>query len=191
MISVPDVGIILFPSPRARAYLQAMEKVGICPEHALLVEREYLPWLLTSPDIKERFFDLERNEKDVIEAMGIDHSSVTAESINDPSILDSLKKRPQKTFIYTGGGIAKKEVLAAKRLLHVHPGIVPFYRGSTCFYYSILTERKIGASAFFLDSEIDTGDVLGTREFSVPGNVNIDCILDPYFRSQMLVDILE
>ena len=190
MITLPNIGIIIFPSPRARAYLQAMMKSGYYPAYAVLIEKDYHPDIVVPESIKKWFFDIDKKEEETIKAMGIDYISVNAEDINDSSIYNAVKDIPQEIFIYTGGGIVKKELLSIKKLIHIHPGRVPDYRGSTCFYYSIINDGTIGMSAIFLSDEIDKGPILARKEFSVPKNVDIDFILDSFLRSQMLIEVL-
>ncbi|OYT52916.1 MAG: hypothetical protein B6U72_07240 [Candidatus Altiarchaeales archaeon ex4484_2] len=190
MTTLQDVGIIVFPSPRARAYLQALMKAEYHPAYAVLVDRVYEPEIKVSDSIKKSFFDIERTEKETLRKMGVEYASLNAKDINDKSIYDAIKDCPQRMFIYTGGGIVGNKLLSLKKLIHIHPGIVPAYRGSTCFYYSIIKEGTIGMSAMFLSEDIDEGSVLGGRIYDVIEGVDIDYILDPYLRSQFLVEVL-
>ena len=81
------------------------------------------------------------------------------------SIIKALK---QSVIIYSGpaGAILKETVLnLGKKFLHVHPGIVPKFRGSTTIYYSLLKEGTVGASAFFMDRKIDQGPIIRQDTF--------------------------
>lgn len=191
MITLHEVGIILFPSPRARAYLQALMKSGFCPGYAILVDKEYNPGQVFSEGIREKFFNISRDERETLKEMGVKYTVVNAVDVNDSTIYDVVKDLPQKILVYTGGGIAGNKLLSLKKLIHIHPGIVPSYRGSTCFYYSIINEGTIGMSALFLSDEIDKGLVLGRKIYPVPGNVDVDHILDPHLRSQLLVEVIK
>ena len=76
------------------------------------------------------------------------------------------------------------------KFLHLHPGIVPNYRGSTCFYYSIINEDSCGVTAYFMDEKIDTGDIIYQRTFQKPNHKFIDDVYDAYIRSETLIDVL-
>jgi methionyl-tRNA formyltransferase len=77
------------------------------------------------------------------------------------------------------------------RYLHVHPGRLPEYRGSTPMYYALLAEGRLAASALFLDAGIDTGGVIAEREFDAPDDLaTIDHAFDPWMRAVLLRDVL-
>ena len=75
-------------------------------------------------------------------------------------------------------------------VLHVHGGYLPNFRGSTTFYFSILTEGLIGASSIILNPEIDQGDVIVRRKFKPVSGIDIDYVLDPLVRANVLISTL-
>ena len=78
--------------------------------------------------------------------------------INNAELREYVKKITCDYIVFTGGGILKDKILdAGKKFIHIHPGIVPEYRGSTCFYYSIINEKKVGVTAFIMDKTLDNG----------------------------------
>jgi methionyl-tRNA formyltransferase len=96
-------------------------------------------------------------------------------------------------FCGPGGAIGRGPLFATgKRFLHMHPGRLPDYRGSTTIYYSLLSEGRIAVSALFLDPAIDAGPVVAVKEFEPPHDRTlIDHVFDPYIRAQLLVEVLE
>lgn len=107
------------------------------------------------------------------------------------------------TVLYTGGGIVPATLLAGPgiRMLHVHPGYLPAVRGADGLLWSILVERAIGMSAFFMEPGIDTGPILARARMPVPtvklsGSRPDDGVLyravfsflDPLLRAFFLVD---
>jgi methionyl-tRNA formyltransferase len=95
-------------------------------------------------------------------------------------------------LIFTGGGILRQDILnVGPKFIHLHPGIVPSYRGSTCFYYSIINDCNVGVTAFIMDKNLDTGDIIYQRVFSKPNHIYVDDIFDPYMRSETLLDIIK
>lgn len=91
-----------------------------------------------------------------------------------------------------GGVLIRPETLrSGPRFLHAHGGIAPHYRGSTAFYYSLLREGSMGATVLWLEPGIDTGPILARKTFSVPAGLDIDRVVDPVFRAEVLVEVLD
>ena len=59
----------------------------------------------------------------------------SAHNFNDESLRKLMVKHSDTAFLYTNGGIVPAGLLDEPeiRILHVHPGIVPEFRGSDCF----------------------------------------------------------
>ncbi len=110
-------------------------------------------------------------------------------SIND--FTDELDESSNHIYIFCGNGgeIVNKNILKKTRFLHVHPGKLPEYRGSTTIYYSLLKESICYATAFFLDSKIDTGDIIKEMSFEIL-DVDFDYLYDPFIRTYLLINIL-
>ena len=102
-----------------------------------------------------------------------------------------IKKNREEYYIFTGGGILKNEILKlGVKFVHLHPGLVPKYRGSTCFYYSIINEGSAGVTAFIMDEGLDTGDIIYQKTFEKPLHKFLDEVYDPHIRSETLLDIV-
>ena len=74
-----------------------------------------------------------------------------------------------KDVVYSGKrGVILNSTTIAKlgKVLHVHGGYLPDYRGSTTFYYSLLNEGYIGATGMLLNEAIDQGDIIIRKNFS-------------------------
>jgi len=113
-----------------------------------------------------------------------------AKTINDDWIYKEVKNNPQDYWIYTGGGIVEKRLLKIARLIHMHPGQVPDYKGSTCFYYSILNNNTITVSALFMNEQIDGGNVILQKTFSKLPGTDFDEFGDPNLRARTLKKVL-
>jgi len=72
----------------------------------------------------------------------------------------------------------------------MHPGFVPDYKGSTCFYYSILNNNTISVSAIFMNEQIDGGEIILQNTYDKIPEGDIDSFVDPYLRAQTLKDVL-
>ena len=124
----------------------------------------------------------------------IPHQRLPTLDPNAASVVAAIRQLPQSILVYSGPGgvILRKDILSTgKRFLHVHSGILPYFRGSTTVYYALLEEGRCGATAFFFDEKIDTGPVIRTRAFPPPEDrTSLDLFYDPLIRSQLLVDVL-
>ena len=97
-------------------------------------------------------------------------------------------------FVYSGypGNIIKnKNLLKKKKLLHSHPGKVPYYKGSTPIYYSLLKSNKIHCSSIILKENLDNGPVLYIKEYPKPKEIrHINEKYDNFIRSENLIYVL-
>ncbi len=188
-----DVGIVLLTNMRSKAYMQNLLKNDLIPHEILILKKGES----TSNPIPvlpqyEGLFDPNESVEETLEKYNLEYKTVEAVDCNELNVIEAVKGLSSKYLIYCGGGILEKEILSlGKKFIHVHPGIVPRYRGSTCFYYSIIAEQKCGATAFFMEEEIDTGNVLAQKEYDPPNYADLDCVFDPWMRSDLLVDVIK
>ena len=163
-------------------------------EIEIYLKKEQLP----SPDYT-------LNTMDILTNKGLKFDQIQIQSINDPKLIRHLDTQVKSEYvIFSGGGILRKNILQAKRFIHVHPGVVPDVKGAHCFLWSALVRDKIGMSAFFMNEGIDTGDIITTREYPKPklnlkintgyvrtlGKYLIDH-LDPSYRADLLVSLFK
>ena len=192
-MKLKDFVIILTPTFRAMAYLQKLTKADIYPNFALMMygkNKDYLSSINKENEL--HFFEKFQDFRIVLNKYKIPYKEINAENCNDKKVIEIIKHRDEKYFIYTGGGVLNEKILSlGKKFIHVHPGIVPKYRGSTCIYYSIINEDKCGATAFFMSKKIDKGDVITKKYFKKPKVSNIDYEYDCYIRSELLLDMIK
>ena len=112
--------------------------------------------------------------------------------INNSQLINFIKQSNMDFFIFTGGGILKSEILSSgPKFIHFHPGIVPFYRGSTCFYYSIINDDNCGVTAYVMDEKLDAGKIVHQKTFPKPSHIFIDNVFDADIRSDTMIDVLK
>lgn len=207
-----DLGMIAGDTSRSRAYLQALARHELLPNYVLMLEQspdKPLPSQLgisqsTSESERangvdecwsEAHFDANQPIKALLDELGIAFEISASKDINDPSVVEAIRRRSETTFIYSGfgGALLRKEALSTgKHFLHVHGGYLPDYKGSTTNYYSLIAENTLGASAIFLNEEIDCGPVLLRRKFPPPESRQaIDHIYDSGARAKVLVETLQ
>lgn len=140
-------------------------------------------------------------------AYSADVQEIVAEDYEDIHLHACLKNQPVQTFLYTNGGRVPAVLLAQPglKIFHIHPGIVPYVRGSDGLLWSILTRGRPGVSCFYMNDGIDTGNVIGRKEFPLP-NFSIKApknlveedelyralliAYDPHLRASLMRDII-
>ncbi len=194
---VKNLGILVTPGFRCKAYLQNLVKNKLLPEFAIIIDGKNVIYhnefnSIFSIDHAKKYFDLFEDALTTIKKNGIPFKIIDAKTPNEKGVIEELLRRKEKYYIYTGGGILKKDTLkTGKKFIHIHPGIIPKYRGSTCFYYSILIDDNCGATAFFMEEGVDTGRIIMQKSFKKPNLIDLDNIFDPYMRSELLVDVIK
>lgn len=126
-------------------------------------------------------------------------------NFNDANLIKYVENNIDDFFLYTAGGIVPQSFLSIDNLkvLHIHPGVVPSVKGSDGLFWSVLLRGKPGASCFYMNAGIDTGDIIKTQDFDLPkfnlDNVeNINAIYngllnyyDPHTRAKLLIIVLK
>lgn len=187
-----NIGIILTPDERSKAYLCKIISNQIQINEVLFMNdgsnQKFSEEVVNKA--KENGFDISKSVKEMLDLNEIKYHEFDHVDINSDVLFNYLKSSELDYVIFTGGGILKDRILSIKsKFIHFHPGITPFYRGSTCFYYSILNEGKCGVTAFIMDKKLDTGPIILQKEFDKPDHEFIDSVYDPYIRSETLVEL--
>jgi len=196
-----NIGMLLANNVRSTAYLQALIKNNLFPSIIIFLSneekasiRDTLPEFIKTKKIISKYFDPIQNITDLADSYNIRYKILKIDDINSVELVSELEKLNEKYFIYSGPGgqILKRNILSiGKEFLHVHPGKLPGYRGSTTIYYSIIDKDMCYASSFFLRENIDTGPLIKEKEFPKPENGEIiDFIYDPFIRSSLLIDVI-
>ena len=195
-------GMIYYPGMRAVAYLNAFRRSGVYPSRLLCMAGDFVQ----NPAFRfeahchgydSRFFDTLAKPLDFFTDQTVPMDRIAAKEINDHRLVDYLCGSAINTWIFSGGGILRENILSlGKRFIHVHPGRLPCHRGSTTFYYSLLESGTISATAFYMRAGIDDGPVLEEATFKVnmrilPDMPNfMDAVLDPHIRALTLERLL-
>lgn len=131
---------------------------------------------------------------------------IRVSSIHDHKLVTHIQTLGEVTILFTGGGILKSDLLdiPTAKFIHIHPGVVPDIRGADCFFWSYLLRGKAGYSAFYMNSGIDTGDIITKKEYILDlkgielvkyNNHEIyDSLLmylDPCLRIKTFIDLLD
>jgi len=187
-----NVALLLHPSLRGRAFIQNMFKRDLIPSEIVLMDGKLENFSIPR-DIKFKdYYNLYEEPSLTLEKNEFDFSKVYSLDCNNDKVFESLKNLKSDWIIYTGGGILQKRILSSgKKFIHVHPGRLPDYRGSTCFYYSIIKEGKCGFSAFVMDEKLDSGEIILQKECIPDREIDLDYVFDPWIRAETICDVLE
>lgn len=202
MNTLPEFSIIWYPSTRGIAYLNVLRDIGARPQSVITLEnnRNKADKFTFQRAIKAQNpeFDINYQLENYLTDFPSPVFHSLATSINDPTVSQLLHSQGAVTWLFTGGGILRAHLFqCGARYLHVHPGDLPNFRGSTCFYFSLLKSNTLNASAFFLKPELDSGDVICKRTFQLnfpatnDAALFMDHIVDPWIRALTLKTAFE
>ena len=204
--------MLLINNNRSKAYLQTLLKNGFKPEKIILLNDEnvQLPEhtendKLISKNTNQKFIrrlkdlNIEFDEKEhvltTIERNNIDFKLINCLDVNSGKVIKEVNELNSVYIVYSGPGgtILNKQILSqGKKFLHVHPGFLPTYRGSTTIYYSMLISSEVGASVIILEEGIDEGPILYNKKYKIlEKNIDFDYALDPLVRAKTLIDFFK
>lgn len=198
--TLDGIGILLAPTMRSRVYIQALKQTGLVPSLVLAFPAPEVHWQGQS-DVS---IDLGRDREpmqlrpgepaiETAQRFGWNVATLPNADVNSLDCVGAIAACGAHTLIYSGmnKALVSDQVLrTGKRLLHVHGGYLPDYRAATGFYFGLLERGLIGVSAIWLDAGVDTGDLIGRRWYNVSDRHDVDLILDPACRADLLVDLL-
>jgi len=204
--------ILLINNNRSKAYLQNLIKNGFVPEHVIvlndknviLVEHTANDKLITQ-DTKQKFIrrlndlDIDFDEKEhimrTIKNHQLEHTIIDTLDINSREVIDEIKKIKEQYIVYSGPGglILREKILSLdKEFIHVHPGLLPRFRGSTTIYYSMLHDSTVGCSVIIFHKGIDEGPILYQNSYEIKDkNIDFDYVLDPLVRAKTLIEFFK
>lgn len=184
-----DVAMLAMPNRRSELYVERLGREGLSPAFVLVLSD---PAGKATPG--QRQSDLGGAFLHRLESLGIPHALAASADVNSAPVIDALRERREGYVIYSGpgGAILGREILGlGKKFIHVHPGHLPGFRGSTTVYYQMLASPTVGATAIFMEERIDEGPMLGAGEFPQPGKgKDLDYEYDPEVRAEVMAATL-
>ena len=185
---------------RARIYFQVFIENGLIPSKVLLlkpprnldrhVDRHALRF------VEQGGGKIGRSLKaELAKYVDLDVEYLRRSVISDDAVWEWVDGCVDSLVVFCGidGVILPKSLLeTGKTFLHAHGGYLPNYRGSTCFYYSLLSDQRLGVSVIEMNDVIDGGRVLQRRWYQPPSDrQSIDFFYDSYTRALSLVEFLK
>jgi len=204
-----NFSMLLINNNRSKAYLQNLilnnfipSKVILLNDNNVTLEEHTDNDKLMRKDTSQKFIrklddlDISFDEKEhilkTIEKNNIEYCLVDSLNINSKEVIEKVREINDEYIVYSGpgGSILRSEILSlGKKFIHVHPGWLPKFRGSTTIYYSLLLESKVGCSVIFFKEGIDEGPILYQKEYKIEEKgIDFDYVLDPLVRAKTLVE---
>lgn len=94
----------------------------------------------------------------------LDILSVDKKAVNDNRVLKFLQSKDIDYIFVYGTGIIGKDIIKAypKRIINMHLGLSPYYRGAGTNFWPIVNNEAefCGVTIHFLDEGIDSGDII-------------------------------
>ena len=106
---------------------------------------------------------------------------VFVDGLADADLEKYLRGLPgRRAVLFTGGGMVPASLLNIPecRFIHVHPGVLPNVRGADGLLWSVLLRGRPGATAFYMNPGLDTGDIIRTSDLDIPPMPKNFAILD-------------
>ena len=173
--------MILSNNLRSYEYLKLLIKNQKYPKYIIYLDYK------NNNKLKKKIFSIIKKEK-------IKYKSFKANNIDKILIKKFLLNLKEKIIVYSGyaGKIVKsKNIFKQKMLLHSHSGKLPYYKGSTTIYYSLIQEKKIYCSTFVMNSNIDEGKILLIKRYPLIKNYkNLDNY-DNKIRAKNILETLD
>ena len=119
-----------------------------------------------------------------------------AKGTNSEETLRALKERSPHIIILGQTGIVRKKLLETPKIgtLNAHPGILPYYRGIDCARWAIYHNEfdKIGASVHWVNTGVDTGNIIQTQVYDFSGDETIESLDDKLYNlcATMLTNVV-
>lgn len=116
-----------------------------------------------------------------------------SESLGSSELIQTLQRTTPDYVIYAGaaGNIVPKEILDIAPVIHIHPGALPMFRGSTTIYWALLQEMRPTCSVMFLNEYIDQGLIIHEKVCSMPTRLSeLDGLYDAGVRAETLQEVL-
>jgi folate-dependent phosphoribosylglycinamide formyltransferase PurN len=101
--------------------------------------------------------------------MSEDIEYLRADSVNSMETVTWIKEREIDIIINAGGGIFRRKIVEAPDvgILNAHMGYLPAFRGMNVLEWSLFYGNRIGVTLHFINTGIDTGDILLFREIKI------------------------
>lgn len=92
------------------------------------------------------------------------------EKLKDPEFIDTLKSFNADIFVVVAFRMLPEVVYSIPKMgtFNVHASLLPNYRGAAPIHHAVINgEKETGVTTFFLNQEIDKGDIIGSKKVAI------------------------
>jgi methionyl-tRNA formyltransferase len=103
------------------------------------------------------------------------------EKLKDESFVNSLKELNAELFVVVAFRMLPEIIwtMPLKGTINLHGSLLPNYRGAAPLNWAIINgDTKTGATTFFIEKEIDTGNIIAKVEVEITENMNVGDLHD-------------
>ncbi len=119
-------------------------------------------------------------------------NAIHIDSVNSESGREELRRANPKVVVVNGTRIIGKETLQCvnAKFINMHAGITPSYRGVHGGYWALAENKPnlVGTTVHFVDTGIDTGDIIGQAFFKAEKRDNFTTY--PYLHTKAGIPLL-
>ncbi len=93
--------------------------------------------------------------------------TLDADNMRDPKLMKILRELNPDLFVVVAFKILPKSLLSipSKGSINLHASLLPKYRGAAPIHWAIINgEKETGCTVFFLDENVDTGQIIKQRK---------------------------
>lgn len=183
---------------RALAYATVLRRVGNCNVSMLEYGQSKSQTRVFPPHDSRAWWPLPdwlrvnwQDEYDLLAEQSL--FLATQADLNSVDTRSLLSATEPDMVVYAGaaGSLVGADLLRVAPFLHMHPGRLPEFRGSTTIYWSLLMGDAVSVSAIYLSDEIDQGELVATKAFPNPiSQSDVDGIFDAGIRAVLLQEIM-
>ena len=120
---------------------------------------------------------------------------IETDNVNSNDLYEKLTTLNADIFVVVAFSILPDRILniPKKHSINIHPSLLPKYRGSSPIQYALLNgDSKTGVSIISMNQKIDSGDILGQKEFDIPNDANFGYLYEKLgiLGSNLLLEVI-
>lgn len=120
---------------------------------------------------------------------------IETDNVNSNDLYDKLTTLNADIFVVVAFSILPDRILniPKKHSINIHPSLLPKYRGSSPIQYALLNgDSKTGVSIISMNQKVDSGDILGQKEFDIPNDANFGYLYEKLgiLGSNLLLEVI-
>lgn len=172
--------------PRGAFLKRRLKKLGVVPVFGQILFMTAIVPVLRALS-RKRIDELKKqlNAGEIDDVIHID-------SVNSETGREQLRKAAPKVVVVNGTRIIGKETLQSvnAKFINMHAGVTPLYRGVHGGYWALAENKPslVGTTVHFVDTGIDTGDIIGQSFFKVEKTDNFATY--PYLHTKAGIPLL-